>query len=236
MEKFQAWVQQLDFTQLWEMLIVVAASLLCITFHETCHGLVAYWMGDPTAKKQGRLSLNPLRHIDIMGLVMMAVCHFGWAKPVPVDMRNFRRPKAGMALTALAGPGSNVLLAYVAVLFASASAAVYICSGSKVVYYLWLFFFYLEIMSAGLAVFNLFPIPPLDGSHALNLAVSALFGPLVGDAVAALAGVLCSLALLGGAVYLYVQTRGGALVIFAALALLLSALKELRLARRAIKV
>ena len=108
MEKFQAWVQQLDFTQLWEMLIVVAASLLCITFHETCHGLVAYWMGDPTAKKQGRLSLNPLRHIDIMGLVMMAVCHFGWAKPVPVDMRNFRRPKAGMALTALAGPVSDI--------------------------------------------------------------------------------------------------------------------------------
>ena len=87
-----------------------------------------------------------------------------------------------------------------------------------------------------LCAFNLLPIPPLDGSHALNLAVSALFGPLVGDAVAALAGVLCSLALLGGAVYLYVQTRGGALVIFAALALLLSALKELRLARRAIKV
>ena len=87
-----------------------------------------------------------------------------------------------------------------------------------------------------LAAFNLLPIPPLDGSHALNLAVSALFGPLVGDAVAALAGVLCSLALLGGVVYLYVQTRGGALVIFAALALLLSALKELRLARRAIKV
>lgn len=87
-----------------------------------------------------------------------------------------------------------------------------------------------------ICAFNLLPIPPLDGSHALNLAVSALFGPLVGDAVAALAGVLCSLALLGGAVYLYVQTRGGALVIFAALALLLSALKELRLARRAIKV
>ena len=87
-----------------------------------------------------------------------------------------------------------------------------------------------------LAAFNLLPIPPLDGAHALDLAISALFGPLVGDAVAALAGVLCSLALLGGVVYLYVQTRGGTLVIFAALALLLSALKELRLARRAIKV
>ena len=93
-----------------------------------------------------------------------------------------------------------------------------------------------SLINLYLMFFNLLPIPPLDGSHALNLAVSALFGPLVGDAVAALAGVLCSLALLGGAVYLYVQTRGGALIIFAALALLLSALKELRLARRAIKV
>ena len=87
-----------------------------------------------------------------------------------------------------------------------------------------------------LCAFNLLPIPPLDGSHALDLAVSALVGPLAGDAVSALAGVLCSLALLAGAVYLYVQTRGGALVVFASLALLISALKELRLAQRAIKV
>ena len=79
--------------------VLVAASLLCITFHETCHGLVAYWLGDPTAKRAGRLTLNPLRHIDIGGLLMMALFRFGWAKPVPVDMRYFKHPKRDMALT-----------------------------------------------------------------------------------------------------------------------------------------
>lgn len=162
MGKFQAWVQQLDFTQLWEMLIVVAASLLCITFHETCHGLVAYWMGDPTAKKQGRLSLNPLRHIDIMGLVMMAVCHFGWAKPVPVDMRNFRRPKAGMALTALAGPVSNVLLALVFLfLYGLLYRALY--SVQFLLDMIWL----TAYISLALAIFNIIPVSPLDGSKVL---------------------------------------------------------------------
>ena len=168
MEKFQAWVQQLDFTQLWEMLIVVAASLLCITFHETCHGLAAYWMGDPTAKKQGRLSLNPLRHIDIMGLVMMAVCHFGWAKPVPVDMRNFRRPKAGMALTALAGPVSNLILA---VLFLGIGKVIYLYapySAGMNVFFEWCLFT-VAPMSVGMGLFNLIPIPPLDGSKVLAM-------------------------------------------------------------------
>lgn len=102
------WMQQLEFGTLFELLITVAASLLCITVHETCHGLVAWWMGDDTAKQMGRLSLNPLRHVDLMGLVMMALLRFGWAKAVPVDMRRFRNPKSGMALCALAGPISNV--------------------------------------------------------------------------------------------------------------------------------
>lgn len=170
----------LDWSYLLNIVLSVVPSLLCITFHEVSHGYVAYRLGDTTAKDAGRLTLNPLKHIDPMGLLMMVVFKFGWAKPVPVNMMRFRSPKRGMALTALAGPVSNVLLAYVAVLFASASAAVYMCSGSKVVYYLWLFFFYLEIMSAGLAVFNLFPIPPLDGSKVLFAALpDAWYGKLM---------------------------------------------------------
>ena len=84
---------------------------LCLTIHETCHGLAAYALGDPTAKRAHRLSLNPLRHIDWLGLIMMVVAGFGWAKPVPVNPNYFKKPKQGMALTALAGPASNFLLA-----------------------------------------------------------------------------------------------------------------------------
>lgn len=168
MSKIIAWVQQLDFTSVMELVIVVAASLLCITVHETCHGLVAYWLGDHTAKRQGRLSLNPLRHIDVAGLIMMAFLHFGWAKPVPIDMRNFRNPKAGMALTALAGPVSNVLLALLAMIVRAVLLAFYAVNQNTVLYDILIFVTYIALLSVGLAVFNLFPIPPLDGSKVLS--------------------------------------------------------------------
>lgn len=163
----QTWLNQLDFHTLLDTLIIVAASLLCITFHETCHGFCAYLLGDKTAKKAGRLSLNPLRHVDLVGLLMMAVCKFGWAKPVPVDMRNFKNPKTGMALTALAGPLSNVILSYLAILVTTACYPFYALHPSKTWEYLFTFLAYVEIISAGLAVFNIFPIPPLDGSKVL---------------------------------------------------------------------
>ena len=165
MDAFRAWLAQLQFDGVWQTAVLVAASLLCITFHETCHGLAAYRLGDNTAKRMGRLSLNPLKHVDLMGLIMMALFRFGWAKPVPVDMRNFKNPKAGMALTALAGPVSNVVLAYAAVVLCNFVMFLADRLGST-----WLllalaqFFVYVEIISAGLAVFNVFPIPPLDGS------------------------------------------------------------------------
>ncbi len=98
---FSNFTQNMDWSGLIDLLMQVAAVLLCLTIHETCHGLAAYALGDPTAKRMHRLSLNPLRHIDPFGALMMLVVGFGWAKPVPVDMRYFKHPKSGMALTAL---------------------------------------------------------------------------------------------------------------------------------------
>lgn len=167
MDGFRAWLAQLQFDGVWQTAILVCASLLCITLHETCHGLVAYWLGDPTAKRMGRLTLNPLKHVDISGLLMMALFRFGWAKPVPIDMRRFKNPKAGMALTALAGPVSNVLLAFAAAICYLLCMGFYTREQKTALYVLGLFFGYVEVLSAGLAVFNIIPIPPLDGSKVL---------------------------------------------------------------------
>ncbi len=167
-----SWFRQLQFGSLLDTLLVVAASLLCITVHETCHGLAAWALGDPTAKNAGRLSLNPLRHVDWVGLLLMALVRFGWARPVPVDMRNFRRPKRDMALTAAAGPLSNVLLAWLAMLFVSGLTVPYYLHGGAVLTYSIRFFQYVALISAGLAVFNVLPIPPLDGSKVLFACLS----------------------------------------------------------------
>lgn len=164
---FSQWLAQLNFEPFWEILVTVSASLLCITVHEASHGLMANILGDPTAKRLGRLSLNPLKHIDIFGLVMMAVAKFGWAKPVPVDMRRFRNPKVGMALTAMAGPLSNVLLAGLAMLGYGLTVLLSYRADSALLEYISEFFLTTAVLSSGLAVFNLFPIPPLDGSKML---------------------------------------------------------------------
>lgn len=152
----------LDFASMQDALIQVAAVLLCLTVHETSHGLAAYVLGDPTAKSRNRLSLNPLRHIDWFGFAMMFFVGFGWAKPVPVDARYFKNEKYGMAVTALAGPCSNFLLALVLLLV---SKAVYLYVPYSAVseggYY---FLIQASALSVGLGLFNLVPIPPLDGS------------------------------------------------------------------------
>lgn len=153
--------QQFDLGALADAVSRVLGVLLCLTVHETCHGLAALALGDPTARRQHRLSFNPLHHIDALGLLSMLLCGFGWAKPVPVDPRYFKRPKLGMAVTALAGPVSNLLLAMLLMLAAS------LLSGLPVPELVFSFLFQTAVMSVGLGLFNLVPIPPLDGSKIL---------------------------------------------------------------------
>lgn len=160
-------IQSLDLAWLESSLTRLAAVLLCLTVHETCHGLAALALGDPTARSRRRLSLNPLRHIDWLGLAMMLLAGFGWAKPVPVDPRYFKRPKQGMALTALAGPVSNLLLALLALL---AGRIIMGVGRSGAVWEAVFEFcvFTLAPLSIGLGLFNLLPIPPLDGAKVLG--------------------------------------------------------------------
>ena len=159
-----------DFTQLLNLLLSVIPSLICITLHELCHGLTALALGDDTAKRAGRLTLNPIRHLDPMGLLMVVVFHFGWAKPVPVNMSRFRHPKQGMAITALAGPAGNVLITLVFLLL---YGALYIPLGtSKAGAYILQMLQLTAYISLGFAVFNLIPLPPLDGSKVLFSALN----------------------------------------------------------------
>ena len=163
-------LQNLDWSVLTDMLLSVIPALVCITLHELGHGYTALLLGDDTAKRMGRLTLNPLRHIDVMGLVMMALLRFGWAKPVPIDMRNFRRPKLGMAVTALAGPMTNVLIAVIT-MFLYGAAYPFFIRGSVGTYLLRMIYLTASL-SVSLAIFNLIPIPPLDGSKILFSVIS----------------------------------------------------------------
>lgn len=155
----------LDFGTLRDAAVQLLAVLFCLTVHETCHGLAALALGDPTAKRQHRLSLNPLRHIDWFGLLMMLVAGFGWAKPVPVNPNYFKKPRQGMALTALAGPVSNLLLA---LLLLVPARLIYSYAHYSVFNQAALdFLLSTAVLSIGLGLFNLIPIPPLDGSKVL---------------------------------------------------------------------
>ena len=147
-------------------LISVIPALLCITIHELCHGYVAYKLGDNTAKNAGRLTLNPIKHIDIMGLLAMVVFKFGWAKPVPINMNNFKNPKTGMAITALAGPVSNLLLA-VLILFIYGFVFIPLSKAGNAGTVLLEMLRTTAYLSCMLAIFNIIPIPPLDGSKIL---------------------------------------------------------------------
>ncbi len=159
----------LDWSVLTNMLMRVVPALLCITLHELSHGYVAWRLGDNTARDAGRLTLNPIRHIDPMGLLMMLLFRFGWARPVPVNMFRFRNPKRGMAVTALAGPVSNLLICIVflflyGVLYIPLGLRASLGSVGKSVLEM---IYTTAVISLGMGVFNLLPIPPLDGSKVL---------------------------------------------------------------------
>ena len=157
----------LDWSALAELLASVLPALLCITLHELAHGYAAYRLGDDTAKRAGRLTLNPVRHIDWLGLAMMVAFRFGWAKPVPVDMRKFAKPKTGMAITAAAGPLCNLVLGALLLFLFGLLYAPLTRSGSAAGGWVLQMIGSGAYLSLALAVFNILPIPPLDGSKVL---------------------------------------------------------------------
>ena len=163
-------IHGIDWQGMGTMALRIIAILLCLVVHEVCHGLAAYKLGDPTAKMNHRLSLNPLHHLDVFGLLMMITVGFGWAKAVPVDPRYFKKPKQGMAITALAGPISNFVMAYLAAIGANALAAAMTVDGQTIGLTMAFSFCYLLVLlNIGLGVFNLIPFPPLDGSKVVAM-------------------------------------------------------------------
>ena len=154
-------------------LFTIPCALIALTFHEFAHGYVAHLLGDHTAKNFGRLSLNPIKHLDLIGTLCMIFFHFGWAKPVPVNSRHFKNPKRDMALTAAAGPTMNFLLGFFALFIIrlidflfmkfppTTAIALNVYTAAA------LFFTYFHTLNISLGVFNLIPIPPFDGSRIL---------------------------------------------------------------------
>lgn len=138
----------------------------CLPIHELAHGLIAYKLGDNTAKNQGRLSFNPFAHLNPIGTLMIFLFGIGYANPVPINPNNFKNPKKGMALTALAGPASNLVMGFLSVFIYYALAS--FNSSSSVMYAVTYFFYFSASVNVTLAVFNLLPIPPLDGSKVLS--------------------------------------------------------------------
>ena len=163
-----------------QLLLSLPIILLALSLHETAHGYVAYKLGDPTARNLGRLTLNPVKHLDPIGFLCMLLAGFGWANPVPINSRNFKNPRRDIALTSIAGPVSNLLLAFIFVIIFRFSYEPIMTNSvramltgntflSNALQYTYIFIYLAIQMNITLAVFNLLPIPPLDGSKILYM-------------------------------------------------------------------
>ena len=147
-------------------IFIIPVILISLPFHEFAHALTAYALGDPTAKRAGRLTMNPLAHLDPIGALCTLLLHFGWAKPVPVNPTLMRNRKAGFALVALAGPVSNMILAFVFAGILKVMTLTIVSTGATTDAVFKIVQLFIEV-NVGLAIFNLIPIPPLDGSRIL---------------------------------------------------------------------
>lgn len=154
-----------------DLLFVIPCVLFALTVHEVSHGYMAYRLGDPTARNMGRLTLNPLKHLDPVGALCMVLFHFGWARPVPINTRYFKKPRRDTALTAAAGPISNFIMAFLGLLVQQILFAIFIRHPAttqfayNLQYAALTLFSYFHILNLSLGMFNLLPVPPLDGSR-----------------------------------------------------------------------
>lgn len=156
-----------DFSQILIMFLSsLAVIFLTLPIHEWAHGFVSTKLGDPTPRYQGRLTLNPMAHIDVMGAIGILLFGIGWAKPVQVNARYYRNSKWGMALVALAGPLSNVILAFILLILGNILVFVGLTE-LAIIQQVYLFLYYIALINISLAVFNLIPVPPFDGSRIL---------------------------------------------------------------------
>ncbi|MCR5523093.1 MAG: site-2 protease family protein [Clostridia bacterium] len=146
-----------------------------LPIHEFAHALTADRLGDDTPRLKGRLTLNPLAHLNLLGSLMIFLVGFGYAEPVPVNPRNFKNPRGGMAITAAAGPLSNLVMALFFALVTNASKLWVVTGGGTLASVCFSFFYFAAVININLAVFNLIPVPPLDGSRILNLIIPAKY-------------------------------------------------------------
>lgn len=153
---------------LMRILAILIIVFLILPLHECAHGYVAYKLGDRTAKLSGRMTLDPLMHFSPLGSLCLLLFGFGWAKPVPVDSRNFKNPRRDMALTALAGPVSNFIAAVLGAVLLNALFAFSVSSGSVFSSWVYSFLTYYVYVNIEIAVFNLIPLAPLDGSRIME--------------------------------------------------------------------